>query len=256
RQDEESTRILNFTLAATGASKEAAIENLAVATDFMRSGSAYLALSELVTAYQIDLLNSKADVEKNILEAKIELGFLKQRLTNIKALKLVSSGASANNQVVDLKDSGAKYLPVSTQLVAASQDVNSLKEKLLRLQSGEIQLTIISSFLLQANPVLNKNHDGLSALKDMMQIEFNLRQAVGFESLNIIQKLNDIKYDLTVIQTTFSVGLDQPRFVGVHGPNFLKKSIIGFLGGGGFALVGAFLVQIWLRYRATAVDLD
>jgi len=255
-QDAESTKIINFTLTATGSSKKSALENLAVATDFMRSGSAYLALSELVTAYQIDSSNFKAGVEKNMVKAKIELGFLKQRLIDIKALKSMYSGGSVNNQVVDLKDSGAKYLPISTQLVAASQDVNKLKEDLLRLQSKEKQLATVRRFLSLANPVLNKNHDGLSALREVMEIESNLRKTAGSDSLDIIQKLNDIKYDLTVIQTTFNVELEQPRFVGVRSPKFVKNSIIGLLGGAGFALMVAILVHIWLRYRATVVSFD
>lgn len=255
-QDAEATKIKNIVVKATGPSKELALANLSIATSFIRSGAAYLALKDFVTGYQIELLNSEAEIEKNISAIEIELTYLNRRVAGLESLRAKFPGSAnpINNQVVDPKDSSAKYLPISTQLIAVNQDIGALKENLTRLTNRKEQLIIIRSFWSQANPVISKNFDGLSAIAEVAQIESSLRKNIKPADLNGNLILNNIKSDLAFIRTRFSVGIEQPSFIRTSNPKYLKNASIGLFAGFFLALLGTFFAAIWLRNRTPVLD--
>jgi hypothetical protein len=255
-QDAEATNIKNIVVKATGSTKEIALVNLATATTFIRSGAAYLALKDIVTDYQIELLNSEPEIEKSILALEIELQFLNRRVAGLELLRSKFPGGSniINSQVVDLKDASAKYLPISTQLIAANQDITALKESLTRLYDRKKQITIISRFLPQAHAVITKNFDGPLAITEVAQIESSLRKNIKPSDLNALQRLNSIKYGLAVIHTRFSLGIEQPTFISTSDPKYMKNALIGLFGGFFLALLCSFFAAIWLRYRTSAAD--
>lgn len=104
-QDAEATKIKEFVVKATGSTKEIALANLTTASTFFRSGAAYLALKDMVMDYQIELLNSEPEIEKNIQALEIELTFLNRRLASLELLraKFPRGSSSINNQVLTLK---------------------------------------------------------------------------------------------------------------------------------------------------------
>lgn len=250
-QEAESVKIKDFVVTATGASKEEARKNLDVATSFLRSGGAYLALREIIAGYQIELMNSESDIAKEIAESEIELSYLKSRLADLESLRAKFSGnaASVIAQPIDPKDSGAKYLPIATQIIAAHKDIDTLKENLSRLNNRKNQLAIIDSFLSQAVPIMDGNLDGLAAVADMMRIEASMRKDLQPSDWNRVSALNSIKYDLVSIQTRFTLGLEQPTFFDTRRPGYLKAVIIGLAAGFFLAFLFALGSVVWSRYR-------
>lgn len=111
------------------------------------------------------------------------------------------------------------------------------------------QLAIMNNYLSQAKPVIDKNFDGLSAAAELMQIESNLRKNLLSHDLNSIPVLDNIKYDLILINTKFTMGLEQPSFISTSKPKYLKTAAIGLFSGLFLALLGSFCSSIWLRYR-------
>lgn len=252
-QDAQSTVIKDFVFQAKGWGKEKAIQNLSIAASFFRSGAAYLTLNNLIVNYKISLLSTAPDIARSITESEIELAYLNGRVTNLELLrtKFPGNAGSIINQPVDPKDSGAKYLPIVTQLIAANRDIDTLKEKLSRLNNSKNKLAILESFLLQAEPVVvpSKNFDGLSVVAKLMQIEASLRKNLQPADLNKINKLDEIKSELVSIHTNFSFGLGQPMIIGTKKPAYLTNAAIGLLSGFFLALLGSFGSAIWLRYR-------
>jgi hypothetical protein len=250
-QDTESTQIKAFVVKVTGLSKENALKNLSVATSFLRSGAAYLALKDVIDNYQIELLNSEFEIAKNISALEIELTYLNGRMAGLELLRVKFPGNSGSiiNQLMDPKDYSAKYLPIVTQLVAVNQDIGTLKEKLSRLNDRKNQLAIISSFLSQAKPVMSKSFDGVSATTELMQTEANLRKNLQPSDWNNISMLNNIKYNLVLIHTRFTFGLEQPTFISTSKPNYQKPAAIGLFSGFFVALLGSFCSSVWFRYR-------
>jgi len=153
------------------------------------------------------------------------------------------------NQPMDIKDSSAKFLPITTQLIAVNLDIAAKKEKLSRLNNDRNQLAIMGSFLSQAQPVVSKNFDGLSAVAELMQIEASLRKSLQPSDLSQIVKLNDINSDLVKIQNTFTTLLEQPTIINTSKPRYLKYAAGGLFFGFFLALLGSFCSAIWFHYR-------
>lgn len=56
--DGASTTILNFTLTTSGSSKQQAIDNVRAASQFLRSGGAYLQLLSLLSDYETQTISA------------------------------------------------------------------------------------------------------------------------------------------------------------------------------------------------------
>lgn len=250
-QEAESVKIKDFVVTAAGANKEEALKNLSVATSFLRSGGAYLALRDVIAGYRIELLNAESGIAKEIAESEIELAYLKDRLTGLESLKakFPEHNASIITQPMDPKGSSAKYLPIATQIIAAHKDIDTLKENLSRLNSRKNQLAIMDGFLSQAMPVMDGNLDGLAAAAALMQIEAGMRKDLQPSDWNRVSALNGIKHDLVSIQTRFTLGLEQPTFFDTRRPGYLKSVVIGLAAGFFLALLFAFGSVVWFRYR-------
>lgn len=250
-QDAEAVKIKDFVVKTTGSSKEEALKNLSVATSFLRSGGAYLALKDVISKYQMELLNSKSDIAKKIANLEIELAYLNGRMANLELLraKFPGNATSIITQPMDFKDSSAKYLPIITQLIAVKSDINAKKEELSRLNDKKSQLAIMSLFLSQAVPVVDRGFDGLAAVAELMRIESGMRKDLQPSELNKALMLNSINNDLALIHTRFTLGLEQPAYISTSKPRYLKPAAIGLASGFFLALLFSLCSVIWLRYR-------
>lgn len=250
-QNAESVKIKDFVVMAAGASKEEARKNLDIATAFLRSGAAYLALQDIIAGYRIGLLNAGSSIAKEIAESEIELAYLKGRLANLESLRAKFPGnvASIITQPVDPKDSSAKYLPVITQIIATHKDIDALKENLSRLHSRKNQFAIMDVFLSQAVPLMDSNLDGLVAVAELMRIESGMRKDLQASDWNRVAALNNIRNDLVSIQTRFTLGLERPTFFDTRGPGYRKSATVGLAAGFFLALLFAFGSVILSTYR-------
>lgn len=249
-QEAESTKIKDFVVKTTGSSKEDALENLSIATSFLRSGSAYLALKDIIVNYQMELLNSESEIAKKASALEIDLRYLNSRRADLELLKVkFPANSDSMTRPMDPKDSSAKYLPITTQLIAVHKDISTLKEDLSRLNDRRNQLTILNSFLSQAKPMMDRNFDGLSVVAELMQIESSLRKELQTSDWNKISILDNIKYELALIHSRFTFGLEQPTFISTSNPHYLKNAAVGLAAGLLLALLGSLCSAIWLRYR-------
>lgn len=230
-------------------SKEEALKNLSMATSFLRSGAAYLALKNFFGTYQATLLLSTPQIERDILSSKTQLAVLNRHLANLELLR-AKFPKDTGSLPVDLKDPSAKYLPLATQIIALNHDIREQKEKLTRLNDSLSQIAIINSFISQAQPVMDKNFDGLSVIAELEQLESSVRKGISNSDVNDISILNDIKYNLAVIKFNFTYELGQPTSISVSKPFSIKLIVIGLASGFFLALLGSFCSAIWFRYRS------
>jgi hypothetical protein len=194
------------------------------------NGAAYIGLRDLLRGYELKVIAADSNLNKKIGSAEVELVYVERRIQNLMILKnQYPSIAAAPLQVVDAKDSGAKYLPISTQIVAATTDANNLRESLARYRDEERQLPIYTQFIEKAKPLIdNGRKDGNlvdSLLEVANQIEKNTQEAV--------QKiaLEDIRVALVSIQTNKAFGLRQAGTIAISPPSYLKNTAIGLLAG-------------------------
>lgn len=245
-QDNESQSILSLSVSTLGNTKEQSMERLSSALTFIREGSAYLQLKNKINEYDVKIMNSDAELQKKITNAEVELKYLQDRALKLEALRknFPANVAVNTQQVVDLKDSSAKFMPISTQLVAVNTDINSTVESLERMRNELSQNILLRDFLTQAKPLLEKETNGLKLAERLLSIESDLRQKIGRNDPNAQQLFNEVRASVVQIQSRFTKGLE-PGFQTVTS----RTSPLPATAGGLFG--GAILTILYVLARKT-----
>lgn len=209
-QESQSTTILNLIVKADAPNKDDSLKNLNTAINFIRSGSAYLSYKNLITSYTTRVIIAESSNERNLKDLEIELGFLEQRAKNLNQLKTqFPSQTTSSNQVVDPKDSGAKYLPLSTQIIATNSDINSIKERLLRLRNEQQKFKVMKLFSEGASSLVNNQFDGIQLGNDLIDLTKKILSQIDRSNLNELLAINTISSEVVAIKTKFTYGLEQ-----------------------------------------------
>ena len=257
-QDSEGQTILSLTVNATGGTKEKALNRLDEATRFIREGSVYLLLKGQIIGYEAKLLNSDADLQKKITDTEVELKFLRDRAHNLESLRqrFPQNVAVGSQQIVDLKDSNAKYMPISTQLVAVNTDINNAEESLKRMRDQQAQMIVLGDYVAQARTLLEKETNGLKLSDGLLQIETEMRKTANKDDVNAQQILNDIRAQIVQVQARFTKGLESGSASYVSRTRPVLPMIGGVIGGAFaglvYALVFGLLKKLKRRVRRVA----
>jgi hypothetical protein len=252
--DVASSTIVNFTLEMTGSSKAAAIDNVMVAAKFMRTGSAYLQLRNLINGYESSIISSQADIQKLITSTEIEMSFQLQRAKNLEELyKRFPNKSNISQSVVDPKDSGAKYLSISTQIVAINNDINQSKENLQRYRDRLAQIIVIKAFVEKANPLVGQTFDGLILDKQLMEAEQQVRSELAKDDLKKQEVLDEIRASLYAVEARFTRGLEAttaPTSGGKKG--MIKFTAVGLACAFFLMLITLLGLRAWLGIKNNA----
>lgn len=237
--DLASTTILSLTLKEQGATKDESIERVKSVAKFLRSGGAYLQLRSILNGYESETISMVAELQKRITSTEIEMGFQVKRVKSLEELhKRFPGGGNASNQVVDPKDSGAKYLPLSTQIIAANNDINQSKEALQRLSDRLSQIQLIKIFVDQAKPLAEKTFDGLVLGEELLAVEVSIRAKLGKDDIKQHEVLDQLRSQLLLIQARFTKGLEANI-----APTASKKGVIKVTVGG---IAAAFFLMLFV----------
>ena len=249
--DQASTTILNFTLDMSGSSKSAAIESVKAAANFMRTGSAYLQLRNLINGYESEIISSQAELQKQITSTEIEMSFQLQRAKNLEELyKRFPGNTSVNQSVVDPKDSGAKYLSISTQIIAINNDIYQSKESLQRYRDRLAQIAVIKAFIDKANPLVGQTFDGLVLDNQLLDVEQLVRADLAKDDIKKQEVLDKIRANLYVVQARFTRGLEATTAPTSGGKRGMIKSTAGGLAAAFFLMLIALLGQrVWSNLK-------
>lgn len=250
--DQASTTILNFTLDVAGSSRSVAIDNVKAAANFMRTGSAYLQLRNLINGYEGDVISSQADIQKQITSTEIEMSFQLQRAKNLEELyKRFPNNSSISQSVVDPKDSGVKYLSISTQIVAVNNDINQSKESLQRYRDRLAQIAVIKAFIEKANPLISQTFDGLILDNQLLEVEQQVRAELANDDIKKQEVLDVIRASLYAVQARFTRGLESNTAPTSSGKKGMIKSTAGGLAGAFFLMLLVLLShRMWISIKS------
>lgn len=235
--DSSGTLIQYLVVDCSGSTKDDAEKNLETSIEFIRSGSAYLALKGLVSGIDTETARAEAELRRQILAAELEMTFLEEKSRNLELLRKRfngnSAGAGAVGQVLDPKDAVAKYLPLDTQLVAVNADIYGLRESLVRHRNTQMQNLVIRNFLAKAVPALAQITVGPDLGNELLRIVSELRKDLDAEDLVRQQALTGLESNIGSILTSFGKGLQtsvapQAR----RASKFALMGALGFIGGG------------------------
>ena len=247
-QESGSADILNLVVKTRGSSEAAAAANAKVATDFIMQGGAYLSVREAVNRYESQVLTVDSDLQKKITDREVELKFMRERAQRLEDLRTRFPGnvVVGSQQVVDLKDSNAKYMPISTQIVAVQSDINAAQEDLARMRDKLAQSALLRSFVAKAQEETGNVHNGFALIDQLLAIVDGLRKAANADDVNAQLVLNTLQADLVKARTFYTKGLEI-RLAPSVTPPALALPLVGGLLLGGFAMLVFLLLRNALR---------
>lgn len=253
-QDSSGTSITNLIITYSSLDKEKALNNVEKVNQFIRSASTYLTLKEILNGYESQSLALDAEVQQKITAAEVELQYLSGKAKSLEELRQrfpANVGANIQN-IIDPKDAAAKYLPISTQLVAINSDIYNTKESLSRLSDNLMRNIIIKQFVAQAHPLMNSgNKDGLLLVDQLIQVQENIRGTIQANDIKNLNTVNGILADLISTKTRFSKFLESFLPATAVKPSLLLPTIGGFFVGLLFSLFRILAAKAWNNYRAT-----
>jgi hypothetical protein len=247
-QESGSADILNLVVKTRGSSEAAAAANAKVATDFIIQGGAYLSVREAVNRYESQVLTVDSDLQMKITDREVELKFMRERANRLEDLRTRFPGnvVVGSQQVVDLKDSNSKYMPISTQIVAVQSDINAAQEDLARMRDKLEQSALLRTFVAKAQEQTGKLHNGFALIDQLLKIVDELRTAASQDDVNAQLVLNTLQADLVKARTFFTKGLEI-RLAPSVTPPALALPLVGGLLLGGFAMLVFLLLRNGLK---------
>lgn len=239
--DGASTQIVSITISAAGTSRQSAIDHVQEAKNFILTGSAYFQLRNLLNGYEGEATATRAELLRQISANQIELGFLQQRAQSLEGLlKRFPGDPKVAGQVVDPKDSGAKYLPISTQIIALNTEIYQTQETLTRLAERLTQIEIIARFLEQALPQAQTQLDGIKLANQLLGTEQGLRKSLPANDLKAQFPLDQLRARLLLIKNRFTNDLQANVAPSAKREGMIKS----ILGGAALALALTLIVLL------------
>jgi len=231
------TSIVSLTITAAGSTRNKAIDNARGAKNFLLQGASYLAIKSLFSAQESQIISSDADLTKKINNTQVELGYQQERLKSLETLAKRFPGEQRTvSQVVDPKDSGAKYLPISTQIIAANTDINGSKEALERLKDAQTQMAVLRTWVKQVAPLMSSSYDGIALTRQLLEQESQLRATLNPNDPKSLAFVDGLRSTLLANDVRFSKGFEMNT-----APTASKKGMIKTTAGG---LAGAFFLML------------
>jgi len=241
--DNAGSQIVSINLLTAAPLQDDALKSMQALEDFIRKGGAYLSLRTLFAGYETRLSFAKTDLEKKINSLTIELGYQQNRLKRLEELhRRFPTSSNVVSQVVDPKDSGAKYLPLTTQMIAANTDINASRESLQRYQDQLDQLQRFQEFVERAKPLLQEGFDGLAMLKKMKLITQELQTKLSAEDSSGLVEMQNVQTDLHSIQNRYEQSLVKYTIPVSIKKGMLKSTAAG-LALGFFLMLGLMLMR-------------
>jgi hypothetical protein len=249
------TSIVSLTIVVRDFSKNKAIEEALAVRNFLMQGASYLAIKSFLSSQEDQLSVADADIVKKINATQVELGYQQERLKSLEALaKRFPGDTRVISQVVDPKDSGAKYMPISTQIIAANTDINASKESLERLKDAQTQTAVLRTWVKQAAPLVESSYDGLALIKRLMQEEIQLRATLDPRDPKSQAFVDGLRSTLIGMNVRFTKGFEMNT-----APTAIKNGMIKATAGG---LAGAFFLmlltllgqRVWLNVKGDGTN--
>jgi hypothetical protein len=249
--DAASTTILSLTVTSTGDTKEDSIENALTAAKFLRTGGAYLQIRNILNSYEAETISAVADIAKKITSTEIEMGYQTERAKQLEELhKRFPGNAVTGQQVVDPKESGAKYLSISTQIIAVNNDINLSKENIQRLRNRLAQINLMKTFLEEASPLSQKTFDGLVLGDELLKIETQMRAKLAKGDIQSQEILDQLHAQLLQVQARFTKGLEANTSPTATKKGMVKTAASGFAGAFLLMLLVLLGQRVWSSIKA------
>jgi len=247
------TSVLSLNILGSARTRELAIDNTRTSASFLLKGGAYLAIRSMINGMESQVISADTDLQKKINDTQIELQYQAKRLANLEVLlKRFPNDQKSSTQAIDPKDSGAKYLPISTQIIAANTEINNNKETLERLNDSAAQLAILKAFLEKATPLVNGNFDGLDLTQKLLDVQAQLSAQTKPDDIKAQAYLDSLRAQLLANQAHFTKGLVANTAPTASKKGMLKTTVAGLFAAFFLMLLVLLGQRVWQTVKSGA----
>jgi hypothetical protein len=243
--------ILFLVIQGSGGSKESATQNADAVTQFFREGGAYMAIRDLFSNQRAAFLGAQARIESKVNATLIELEYQKARLKSLEELgKRFPVESRSSIQAFDPKDSGAKYLPINTQIIAINTDINNNNESLSRLKDQQAQQDQIKLWLERSGELIDKSYNGLELNSQLLALEAKFRGEIKSADPKAFAFVDDVRTSLLSYEARFRWGLLQDGTPTAKKPGMIKFTAGGLIAALFLALLALLGQRVWLNIKS------
>ncbi len=200
-----TTSINRLVIRARGAGRDDAVRMARDIERYIRDGGVYIAIKGVLSQYALDSQDIYQNLQAKISKDMVELEYLNKRAEAIKSLQKThpENEKSVPQALLDSKDNAAKYLPLSTQLVAVKTEINAVEESLSRSRDRLEEQQVIQQFLSKSLPLLEAETSGFALSAKLSEVEKEMRRSVDTSNLRQILALNLIAERLAGIEVSY-----------------------------------------------------
>ena len=247
----DGSKISSIQIFTKGSPTVDAAQQLGQIKDDFISGIKFVLARDLIRELDLEALTINNEMKSKYLTSEIELEYLQKRIKNLHKLKnQFPSSINIGTQVVDAKDSGSKYLPITTQIIAATTDANNLVENLAKYEDAASMSVVKALFVKKAEPLLPSDNHNPLLLQDLLSICEQI--ASNLSDPNQMLEIERIKQRLAAIQITKINRLTESGAVSFERKSPLTFSLFGLLAGLLIGLLVAFGVNIYRKMNLSA----
>lgn len=246
----DSNRISRIGLEINDKTKESALLAINRLYRYFINSIEDITVSELLKRYSKIIQIEPSALRITLDGLAKEKVFLEQRIRNLENLRKQfpdrisvsqSTGVVSQSTVLDPKDSAAKFLPISMQLIAAYNDINNNREATERALGRLKELEVIKTFYDQSHAVVSG--DDKNELAILIKIAEALDGKIDAQQIHekngigaILNELKNIKNGLETLSDGMpTIELDRN-----------KNANLFLLGSPVFALI---LMMFWVFFR-------
>ena len=201
----DTTSINRLVIRARGGGRDDAVRMVRDIERYIRDGGVYIAAKSALSQYALDSQDIFQNLQAKISKEMLELEYLNKRAEAIESLRkrYPDNEKSVPQAFLDPKDNAAKYLPLSTQLVAVKTEINAVEESLSRSNDRLEEQKVVQQFLSKGLPLLEAETSGFALLAKLSEVEKEMRRSVDTSNLRQILALNLIAERLAGIEVSY-----------------------------------------------------
>lgn len=234
-----TTAITQLKIHTSSLSREEALDDATRVEALVRQGAKYMALKTLLNRYDNDVKQVPPTLMQKMSKDEVDLIYLERKAENLESLRndFPEQIGALTQPVMDPKDSGAKFLPLSTQILAAKTEINTVRESLTRSKDRLQQLSIVKAFLEKSLPLLDTEQSGFLIGTKLAAIEQEIRKTTDLSDVRNALALNTIAMDIENINSHYGRLFENDPAALVRRPALTLRAILGVIGGGFLGLL-------------------
>jgi hypothetical protein len=178
---------------------------------------------------------------------------MKVKAKNLEELKgrFQQNSSVISSQFLDPKESGSKYLPINTQLIALYADMAAQNEAIERIKDEKSILAFKNKIHEKFEASLNDGTNGfvfLNNVREEVKLEIKNISGNSQEDMRKSMALKGIESEIASIQSRFKSGLSERTPIQINKNSFAKNLGIGSVIGLILGLIFSFGNQLRKKY--------